>query len=425
MPNRLRSNQHNITKPLATVARDGFTAMVDVNHQILVWARETSGLTVREAAKKLGIGDTKAADAESRLARLESGEDSPSRSLLEKMAQQYHRPILSFYMNTPPERGDRGEDFRTLPRGTTDRDRGLVDAVVRKIHVRQSLVMDALENEEEAVELPFIGSESIDSGAENVAAAITDCIKFDMGEYRQLRETAIFQYLRSLAENVGIFVVLVKDLGSHQTNLSVDLFRGFALASKVAPFIAVNSNDSEYAKAFTLIHELAHLWIGRTGIGDHRSEDGVERFCNDVSVSFLLPEGTDKLAMPQNAAPASVIGHIRDFARQRNVSISMVALAMLRNGKISKDQFSGVYSIVNQRFTEERQKRKEDAKQREGGPSYHTVHRHRAGRALTNLVGRMLDAQAITATKAGKILGVSGKNVQGVLDANKTGKATA
>ena len=399
--------------------------MVDVNHEILIWARETSGLSVREAAKKLGIADTKSADAESTLASLESGEKTPSRPLLEKMAKQYHRPILSFYLKTPPERGERGEDFRTLPGGVTARDRGLVDAIVRNIHVRQSLVMDALESEEEAVELPFIASESIESGAENVAAAITDCIGFDMVKYRQLREEAVLTYLRGLAENIGIFVVLVSDLGSHRTSLSVDLFRGFALASKVAPFIAVNSNDSEYAKAFTLIHEMAHLWIGKTGIGDHQSEEAVEKFCNDVAVSFLLPEGTDDLALPQNAPPARVIGQIRDFARERNVSISMLALAMLRNRKISKDQYSGVYAMVNQRFAEERQKRKEDARQREGGPSYYTVHRHRAGRALTSLVGRMLNAQAITATKAGRILGVSGKNVQGVLDAGKANKATA
>ena len=29
------------------------------------------------------------------------------------MSKQYHRPLLTFYLDRPPDTGDRGEDFRT------------------------------------------------------------------------------------------------------------------------------------------------------------------------------------------------------------------------------------------------------------------------------------------------------------------------
>jgi len=44
-----------------------------VNPEILIWARETAGLTLAQAAKKLSIRQTKYRTSEDRLNDLESG----------------------------------------------------------------------------------------------------------------------------------------------------------------------------------------------------------------------------------------------------------------------------------------------------------------------------------------------------------------
>jgi Zn-dependent peptidase ImmA (M78 family) len=75
-----------------------------------------------------------------------------------------------------------------------------------------------------------------------------------------------FSFLRSRAEEVGVFVLLKGDLGSHHTAIDLQTFRGFALADPVAPFVVINDQDSKSAWSFTLIHELAHLWLGQTGV---------------------------------------------------------------------------------------------------------------------------------------------------------------
>ncbi|WP_260684842.1 helix-turn-helix domain-containing protein [Rhizobium laguerreae] len=91
--------------------------MPKVNPSILRWARETAGLTVEDAADKLGIGDARGVAGSDRLVMLENGEVEPTRPQLIKMSTQYRRPLLTFYLAEPPAKAARGEDFRTVPDG--------------------------------------------------------------------------------------------------------------------------------------------------------------------------------------------------------------------------------------------------------------------------------------------------------------------
>ena len=89
--------------------------MPAVKPELLVWARETAGLTIAAAAAKIGLEDRKAVTAAERLAAMESGLEETSRSVLLEMARAYHRPLIAFYLSRPPAKGKRGADFRSLP----------------------------------------------------------------------------------------------------------------------------------------------------------------------------------------------------------------------------------------------------------------------------------------------------------------------
>lgn len=393
--------------------------MPNVNPDILRWARETAGLAPEEAVQKLGINTARGVKPVDRLEQMEAGEVAPTRPMLVKMSKQYRRPLLSFYLSAPPRQGDRGQDFRTLPAALAMIDNALVDAVVRDIRARQSLVRATLEEEDEAETLRFIGTAHTSEQPNVLARRISETIEFDLSAYRRCRTIGeAVAYLRSQIEAAGIFVLFVDNLGSHHTEIPVDLFRGFALADDVAPFVAVNANDSKGAQSFTMIHELAHLWLGLTGVSGRDGEREIEKFCNDVAGEFLLPAlELQQLDINEANGIAEAVQTIGAFAQARKVSGTMVAYKLHRRGAFSFTFYEGIARTFRQTFLSQRGRDRELAREAESGPTYPVIRRHRAGPALIQLVDRMLGAGALTTTKAGKVLGVSAKNVQSVLRA--------
>jgi Zn-dependent peptidase ImmA (M78 family) len=393
--------------------------MPKVNPEILVWARETAGLNLEEASQKLRISEARGIAPVARLAALEAGQAEPTRPLLVKMAKQYRRPLLVFYMSAPPRPGDRGQDFRKLPQGYSRATEALVDALIRDVKARQRLLRAALEDEDEAEPRPFVGSMKMADGAEAVLKSIKKTLKIDLKHFRsQHSPLEAFALLRAGVEALGVFVLLIGDLGSHHTEISPEAFRGFALADDVAPFIVINDRDSKAAWSFTLIHELVHIWLGQTGISNVYSDKTIEKFCNEVAGQFLLPK--DELSALQVVDTLNLEEskeRITEFAQPRNLSSSMVAYSLYQTGAISRDMWQRLSKEFEKLWKEGKETQRVKARFREGGPDYYVVRRHRIGANLITLVQRMVQSGALTTTKAGIILGVKTRNVQKLLEA--------
>ena len=232
--------------------------MPKVNPEILTWARETAGLTREEAARKLGFQDSNRSSSVAKLELLETGDKEPTRTQLAKMADQYRRPLLTFYLSRPPPKADRGADFRTLPADYSARDDALVDALVRDIHTRQSMVRAVLEEEEEVAPLAFIGSHKIEDGREVVLATLRWLLGIELAAYRKQRSPKeAFDLLRTHTEKTGVFVLLQGNLGTYHTDMDTETFRGFSIADDIAPFLVINPNDAKPAWSFTLLHEIS------------------------------------------------------------------------------------------------------------------------------------------------------------------------
>ena len=399
---------------------------VVVNPAILSWARETAGLEPKAAVKKIGLAKAKALSAVERLEALESGDSAPTRALLVRMAKQYRRPLLTFYLSDVPEKGDRGNDYRTLPDGYDPTADAFLDALIRGIRARQSMLRAALEDEEEAEELPFIGSRTMNDGVQAVVTSIRETIPLTLEEFRaaQTADDA-FKQLRAAVESIGIYVVLAGNLGSYHTAIDLRTFRGFALSDPVAPFIIMNDQDARAAWSFTLLHELTHLWLGQTGISGEFAEIAVEQFCNDVAGEFLLPgnELEQQIALPTAQNEQVLAASITEFANDRNISRSMVAYKLYRLSRIPRNVWHGISARFQEEWLAGRKTRRERARTQKGGANYYTVRRHRVGDALMQVVQRMMSAGALTTTKAGAVLGVKAKNVQSLLSIGEPGRA--
>lgn len=398
--------------------------MPDVNPDILVWARETAGLTPEEAVKRLSLSSTKNMTGAEKLAAYEKGVLSPSRPLLLRMSQQYRRPLIAFYMKDRPAAGSRPEDFRNIP----DRDPSsdiLISVLVRNVRARQSAVREILVDEESAP-LEFVASKSIKDGPDAVIKNIIEVTGIEREEFRAKATPELaFAYLRAKIEAVGVFVLLIGNLGSHRTAIDAEAFRGFALADKIAPFVVVNDQDARTAWSFTLLHELAHIWLGASGISGKVSDVETEKFCNTVANLFFFSDGElDGLKIERNTPLQEAISAIAEFARKRHVSGSMVAYGLLRKGRVTIETWRAITHF----FAAQWRKGRDEQKQRDQdstGPSYYVVRRHRLGRALMHTVSRALSEGTLSHTRASQILGVKPRSVSPLLSDDSFGGRAA
>lgn len=392
--------------------------MPAVNPEILQWARISAGLDLSTAAQKLAINTSKNRSAEQKLQEYEEGKREPSRSLILRMSKQYRRPLLTFYLKGPPQLGDRGEDYRTLLHEIEPAQNALIDALVRHVHARQQIMRDALLSAQEREPIAFIGSYPILDGVSKLVSRAINEINFNRELYRASRtQDAAFKYLRECVESSGVFTLLAGNLGTHHTNISPEEFRGFALADDIAPFIVVNDQDAKSAWPTTLLHELAHLWLGETGVSGCSMEQSVERFCNEVASEILLPEAELATRPEFNANENfdTLTKSIDLFARDCKVSSRLIAFRLLRRNAIDSKTYSRIVDYLQHRFEDFRAQQKAQAKESDGGPSYYVVRRSRLGSALVNVSERLLRAGELSTTRAATLLGIRALNVEKLL----------
>ena len=392
--------------------------MPKVNPAIMVWARETASLTQEEAATKLGFHDSSQSSAVEKLARIERGQKEPSRPQLIKMAGRYRRPLLTFYLSKPPQKGNRGVDFRTLPQSDHTPEEAMLDALIREIRARQSMVRVIMEDEDEAEALPFVGSHRIEDGRAAVLKSLQALLGVSTADYHAQRNASVaFALLRRRAEEAGIFVLLKGDLGNYETALETSVFRGFSIADEVAPLIVINDQDARSAWSFTLLHETVHLLLGHTGISASNAENKIEQFCNDVAGEFLLPaRDLDRLTFENDNELKAATEEINALANKLNVSSAMVAYRAYRSDLISQETYTRLRTLFRQAWQRERERRREHARKQKGAPNFYTVRRHRLGNRIIGLVNHMMAADALSTSSAAQILGVKPRQVQPLLD---------
>ncbi len=256
---------------------------------------------------------------------------------------------------------------------------------------------EALLSEHEHQPLAFVGSYTQDRGVHGLVELIRDSAAVDLGVYREKTQEDAFKYLREQIEGLGIFSLLAGNLGSHHTNLSTEVFRGFAIADSIAPFVVINDQDAKTAWPVTLLHEIAHLWLGATGISGSLAERRVEQFGAALDALHRTPSGE------QVAGKVDAISY---FANERNVSSSLVAFRLLSREAITQATFNDLSKHFYERWRAAQERQKQKAKATSGGPSYYVMKRLRNGSALVDTSERLMRSGELSTTQAAAILGV-------------------
>jgi len=401
--------------------------MVTINHENLEWARNAAKLSIADAAKKLGFTSSSRSTATEKLQRLENGDRPPTQPQLSKMANVYRVPVVAFYLDSEPRKSDLGEDYRTIPQRSEDSVANAHLAILlSSVKARQSITRDLLEDED-AEPLRFVASASTRMGADRVASSIIETMEFNLKEYqrRPSQPREAFNYLRSRIQSIGIFVLLMSDLGHPQTTtIPVSVFRGFAISDDIAPYVVINRKDDKRAQSFTALHEVAHLWLGTSGITGtiNETSSSLEQFCNRVAGRILLPRRElAALSKMHNDSFDTALDRITDFAHSKNLSRAMVAYSLKLEDYISQTMWYRIteWLLRDHAIREQREKEQRELDKALGKSTpidANVVRRSSLGEPLLSLARRSVASGALTPTRASTLLGVNPRKVRTFLN---------
>lgn len=254
-----------------------------INPRIVTWARQRAGLSEESLAQKIKINDV------TKLAKWESGVAKPTFRQAQKIASVTNIPFGYLFLEEPPNEQLPIPDLRTVADRHVDEASVDMKEIIRQVMLKQEWYRDYLIKQDEP-KLEFIGKFSIKNSVSEVAEDIRLTLQVPIPQKGSWEE-----YYRALikgAEQARILVMRSGIVGNNtRRKLEVSEFRGFAISDDFAPVVFINSSDAPAARLFTLIHELAHLWIGSSGISNLEHNHAIEEaFCNSVAGEFLVPE---------------------------------------------------------------------------------------------------------------------------------------
>lgn len=309
-----------------------------INPALIMWARNSAGFTVAEAAQKLGI-------EERHLAAWEDPkvDEGPSIPQLRKLAALFKRPLAVFYLPDPPKNFAVMRDLRRLPATGIRRYSPALQMEIRTANERRELALELAADLEE--EFPkFTLTATDDEDPEQVGERIRATFGVTVQLQSQRRDNdgrAGFNGWRHKIEDAGVLVFQTTQFPSEDAS-------GFAIAADTLPVIAVNRKDVPARRTFSLLHELAHLMLHVSGVSDlvtdaarPPEDQKLEVFCNHVAAAALMPKDTllaDPIVVAQGARSVNWSdAEVQELARQFDVSREALLRRLLTFNRTTAD----------------------------------------------------------------------------------------
>jgi len=315
---------------------------VDVAPNLLEWAVERAGwdkVTTRKRAPKLDAWLT--------------GDQKPTLKQLEQFAHATHTPFGLLFLQEPPNEPVPIPDMRTIGNAAVPRPSADLLDTLYICQARQDWFRD-YERQHGGEPLRFVGSATVNTPPVQAADEIRQALEFGLqSRARYANYEDALRQLIDVIEGIGVLVMVSGIVGgdTHRT-LDPEEFRGFALSDPLAPLIFVNGTDTKAAQIFTLIHELAHVWLGGSALSDAAmvARDGMEDelWCNRVAAEVLVPLANLRSDFQDEASTQEVIR----LARRYKVSTLVILKRFFDANFVSWDLYREMYEAERERVLE-------------------------------------------------------------------------
>jgi Zn-dependent peptidase ImmA (M78 family)/transcriptional regulator with XRE-family HTH domain len=357
-----------------------------INDKVLNWALERAAMPLDVLAKKLSVKSEQ-------IATWLSGEDRPTFRQAQSLADALYVPFGYLFLSEPPGEEIPIPDLRTVgsdPSRNLDVNfKGLLnDILFKRDWFREFL------DERDDRRLKFVGRFDLDADTIAVAKDIRTTL---LGNATGMPPATNWEeYLRLLmtkAEDAGIWIMRNGIVGSNTHRpLSVQQFRGFAISDPVAPLIFINGRDAKAAQIFTLAHELAHIWLGESGVSnvfigerDYGVHRRLERKCNEIAAEFLVPKSD---FADQWSKDHSLEANADRLARHFRVSRIVVARRAVDLGLTSDAEYRAFFAMEQSRWNT-------DDGDKSGGDFYKTLPMRNGSRFTRSVVGPAMSGRLL------------------------------
>ncbi|MFM0282365.1 ImmA/IrrE family metallo-endopeptidase [Paraburkholderia sediminicola] len=369
--------------------------MTDALHlspPVLDWAAHQAGSSLRELAERVS---TRAA------ANIERGELTAAQAM--KFAKEAGVPFGYLFLPEPPPQRQPLPiaDFRTLP-DKHPLSKDFYD-VFDDIEFKQAWYREYLLREG-AAPLPFVGrfaGQRFKAGT--VADDIRGTLKLELNSVAARNADDLYSYLVTKAEAAGVLIFKNGIVGNNTHRpLSVSEFRGFVINDDLAPVVFVNGADAPAAWTFTLVHELAHIWLGESGISDSApgSQNKHEILCNAIAAEVLVPQ--IEFAKAWSAVQGTVPEKISLLRQQFRVSGLVIARRALDLQLVPHDIYDAFYQDARGRSA---------SKGKESGGDFYLTLAVRNSKSFSRKVAALATSGGISFREAGQLLNTNPNNV--------------
>lgn len=303
---------------------------------MLTWAREEVGYSIEQAAEAIGVSTET-------LQAAEDGKRPLTLNQLRKASEQYDFPFGYFYLSQPPyEKSYKPvPDFRTEPSFVGVNHHRLA-LEIKRVRDRRLVFMDISASLDTEIK-PFA---LLPEDVHQAELLIRKRLGVAEDELSALKYDDVYSYWKYKIEGDGVLVYESQYIPEESGVLGVAIFY------ETYPIILIRrGGDSNSRKLFTLLHEYAHLLLGRSAINDAGAqtidqtislEGELEARCNQLAANILVPPAKIETHKYVGLGPVEKMEALADDFK---VTYTTAAVCLKRFQLISNQEFSQLLDL--------------------------------------------------------------------------------
>ena len=314
------------------MGRTRATIALNINPQVLRWAREEAGYDVSEIAEKVDISPEQYKLWE------KEGKNVPL-GKLKDLAGTYKRQLAVFLLPETPAKISKPKDYRNL-KPTESKFSKKVLEVMRDVNYFCDMALELQGESYWKTRYEWIveAREKIKDNhsfhtqlRQLLNISIEDQLQFetDYEAYRKWRS--------AVEDRLGVLVF--------QFSMPINEVEGFCLTEKFPYAIVVNSNYTYYHRIFTIFHELAHIIRNQSSIclfEKATARQPEEWKCNEFAGTFLAPSNTIE--------QADNLKDITTYANRLKISREVYLRRLKEENKISDMKFFNLLEQIKSTY---------------------------------------------------------------------------